>query len=203
MVLTVLTWSLFFSSAFPSSHFSSHACFYADASFVSCFVFLLFFCEFFFSLRSLSVSVRLHKDLTLLHSCTILSLVTELLCALDHSSNAFALAQGCNKTELHFHRSRVSDVAAADQDRRCHSLCSESVTKCTQQSMADWMQSAASPVPCRGSQQVLQKQPSRTESATVFRRAGTAAMTKASSGTSWQSCTCGCKHGQTRVSESW
>ena len=32
--------------------------------------------------------------------------------------------------------------------------------------MADWMQSGASPVPCRGSQQVLQKQPSRTESAT-------------------------------------
>ena len=29
-----------------------------------------------------------------LHSCTFFSLVTELLCALDHSSNALALAQG-------------------------------------------------------------------------------------------------------------
>ena len=46
-------------------------------------------------------SVRLHVDLTLLLSCTFLSLVTELLCALDHSSNALALAQGCHKTELH------------------------------------------------------------------------------------------------------
>ena len=39
-------------------------------------------------------SVGMHVDLTLLHSCTFVSLVTEWLSALDHSSNAFALAQG-------------------------------------------------------------------------------------------------------------
>ena len=39
-------------------------------------------------------------NLTLLHSCKFLSLVTELLRALDHSSNAFALAQDCHKAEL-------------------------------------------------------------------------------------------------------
>ena len=147
------------------------------------------------------VFVRLLMDLTLLHSCTFLSLVTELLCALDHSSNAFALAQGCHKTELHLswqrsavkrhrkwshlealeirgssssrivasrygHHSRLDVRCSSRSDRRCQTLCSESVRKCTRQSMADWMQSAASPVPCRGSQRFLQKQPSRTGSAT-------------------------------------
>ena len=69
-------------------------------------------------------------------------------------------------------------------------------------SMADLIQPAAFlQVPCRGSQQVLQKQPSRTGSATWYRRVGTAAMTKVSSGTSWQSCTSGCMPGQTWVSE--
>ena len=33
-------------------------------------------------------AVRMHIDLTLLHSCTFVSLVTELLCALDHSSKS-------------------------------------------------------------------------------------------------------------------
>ena len=47
------------------------------------------------------VSVRLHVGLTLLHPCTLVSFVTELLCALDHSSNAFALAQDCHEIELH------------------------------------------------------------------------------------------------------
>ena len=37
-------------------------------------------------------SVGLHIDLTLLNSRTCVSFVTELMCALDHSSNAFALA---------------------------------------------------------------------------------------------------------------
>ena len=46
-------------------------------------------------------SVELHIDLTLLHSCTFVSCVTELLCALDHSSNACALAQARDKTEFH------------------------------------------------------------------------------------------------------
>ena len=41
-------------------------------------------------------SVGMHVDLT-----AFVSFVTEMLCALDHSSNAFALAQGCHKTELH------------------------------------------------------------------------------------------------------
>ena len=43
----------------------------------------------------------MHADWTLLHSCTFFSFVTELVCALDHSSNAFALAQDCHKIELH------------------------------------------------------------------------------------------------------
>ena len=47
---------------------------------------------------SFCLSVRVHMDLTLSLSCTLFSLVTELLCALDHSSNAFALA---HKAELH------------------------------------------------------------------------------------------------------
>ena len=46
-------------------------------------------------------SVGLRIDMTLLHSCTFFFLVTELLCPLDHSSNAVALAQDCHKTELH------------------------------------------------------------------------------------------------------
>ena len=37
--------------------------------------------------------IELHMDLALLHSCTSVSLVTGLSCALDHSSNDFALAQ--------------------------------------------------------------------------------------------------------------
>ena len=41
----------------------------------------------------LCVSVGMRMDLTLVHSCTFVSLVTELLCALDHCSIAFALAQ--------------------------------------------------------------------------------------------------------------
>ena len=48
-----------------------------------------------------SLSVGMHMDLTLLHSSAIVSLVTELKCALDHSSNAFALAQDCHNIELH------------------------------------------------------------------------------------------------------
>ena len=47
----------------------------------------------------------MHIDLTLLHSCTCLSLVTELLCAFDHSSNAFALAQGCTRQSCICHGS--------------------------------------------------------------------------------------------------
>ena len=44
----------------------------------------------------------MHVDLTLLHSCACVSLVTELLCALDHSSNAFALAQVAPQDKLPF-----------------------------------------------------------------------------------------------------
>ena len=40
-------------------------------------------------------SSGMHFDLTLLHSCTFVSLVTEFVCAVDHSSSAFALAPGC------------------------------------------------------------------------------------------------------------
>ena len=39
------------------------------------------------------VSVGMHIDLTLLHSCTFVSFVTELWCFLHHSSNVAALAQ--------------------------------------------------------------------------------------------------------------
>ena len=38
-------------------------------------------------------SVELHTDLTPLHSCTFASLVSRLVCALDHPPNAFALAE--------------------------------------------------------------------------------------------------------------
>ena len=52
---------------------------------------------------SMSVSplVELHVDLSLIHSCALLSSVTELLRALDHPSNSLALAQDCNNVELH------------------------------------------------------------------------------------------------------
>ena len=46
-------------------------------------------------LGQVEVSVRLHIDLTLSHSCAFFSLVTELLCALGHSS------QDCHKAEFH------------------------------------------------------------------------------------------------------
>ena len=51
---------------------------------------------------SLSLCVGTHVDLTLLHSCTFISLVTDLF-SLDQTSNAFALAQGYHKTGLHCH----------------------------------------------------------------------------------------------------
>ena len=40
--------------------------------------------------------------LRLFHSCTFVSLVTELSCALDHFSNAFALAQGASQNRVPF-----------------------------------------------------------------------------------------------------
>ena len=53
--------------------------------------------------RSLSrLSVELYMDLTLFYSCTFVSLVTELSCALDHSSNASALAHGASHNRLPF-----------------------------------------------------------------------------------------------------
>ena len=42
----------------------------------------------------------LHKDWALLHSCTVLSVVTELV--LDHSSTAFAVAQGASQNRVPF-----------------------------------------------------------------------------------------------------
>ena len=53
-------------------------------------------------LTKLRIGVGLHIDLTLLHSCTFVSLVTELSCALDHSSNAFALSQVASQNRLPF-----------------------------------------------------------------------------------------------------
>ena len=50
----------------------------------------------------LSCLVGTHIDLTPLHFCTFLSFVTELLCALDHAFNAFALAQVAWKNRLPF-----------------------------------------------------------------------------------------------------
>ena len=47
-------------------------------------------------------SVGLHMDLALLHSCTFVSIVTELSCALGHYSNAFALAQGASQNRVSF-----------------------------------------------------------------------------------------------------
>ena len=53
-------------------------------------------------LVQLRESVGMHIDLTLLHSCTFVSFVTELLCALDHSFNAFALAQVASQNRFPF-----------------------------------------------------------------------------------------------------
>ena len=68
---------------------------------------------------SLSLSVKLHIDWALLHSGKFLSVVTELSCALDHSSNAFALAQDCHKKRLAF-------VMVAE---RCLSAIASGVTR--------------------------------------------------------------------------
>ena len=73
--------------------------------FINLFLFIRYFrSPIFFFLFSLSrfPSVGLHIDLALLHSCTFVSLVTELSCALDHSSNAFALAQGASQNRVPF-----------------------------------------------------------------------------------------------------
>ena len=43
--------------------------------------------------------VGLHIDWTLLHSCTCVSLVAELLCALDHSSNLKTVVCVCVEGE--------------------------------------------------------------------------------------------------------
>ena len=56
----------------------------------------------------LSVSVGLHVDLSLLHSCTFVSHVTGLSCALDHSSSAFALAQVVPQNRVAFDSLSVS-----------------------------------------------------------------------------------------------
>ena len=63
-------------------------------------------------------------DLALLRSCTFVSFVTELSSALDHSSNAFALAQAHPKTVLHmtlFFLS-LSSCLGLWQGARCVSL---------------------------------------------------------------------------------
>ena len=49
-----------------------------------------------------------HIDLTQLHSCTFVSLVTELLCALDHFSNALPLAQDARQKRLPFDSSSAN-----------------------------------------------------------------------------------------------
>ena len=59
-----------------------------------------FGCDCVWECLSLCLCVRVHIDLTLLHSCKFVSLVTELLCALDHSSNAFALDQVAPQNRL-------------------------------------------------------------------------------------------------------
>ena len=53
-------------------------------------------------LAQLRESVGMHIDLTLLHSCTFVSFVTELLCGLHHSFNAFALAQVASQNRFPF-----------------------------------------------------------------------------------------------------
>ena len=51
---------------------------------------------------SLGTKFGMRIDLTLLHSRTLVALVTELLCAFDHSSNAFAVAQVASPNRLPF-----------------------------------------------------------------------------------------------------
>ena len=53
-------------------------------------------------LAQLRGSVGIHIDLALLHSRTFVSHVTELLCALGHSSYAVALAQVASQNRLPF-----------------------------------------------------------------------------------------------------
>ena len=121
---------------------------------------------------SFCVCVGMHIDLTLSHSCTSVSLVTELLCVLDNSSNSVALAQDASQNRLPFDMaaeapSQVESVegpraaaaavvaqpsnkevfpppqtqwrCSSRSDRRLQTLLSESVKKCTRQSMANWM----------------------------------------------------------------
>ena len=59
-------------------------------------------------LAQLRVSVGTHIDLRLLRSCTFASLVTVLLCALDHSSNALPLAQDAGQNRLPFDSSSAN-----------------------------------------------------------------------------------------------
>ena len=51
-------------------------------------------------------SVGMHIFLTLLHFCAFVSLTTQLLCVIEHSSNAFALTQVASH-ETDFHLTRV------------------------------------------------------------------------------------------------
>ena len=79
--------------------------------------------------------VGLHVDLTLLHSCTFLSFVTELVCALDHSSKAFAFAQDCHIIDLHLslcvcHVSRADTTVrepSARKDREELRMCEKNI----------------------------------------------------------------------------
>ena len=54
------------------------------------------------SLDTKITKLRKHIDMAQLHSCTFVSLVTELLCVVDHSSNAFALVQVASQNSLPF-----------------------------------------------------------------------------------------------------
>ena len=95
---------------------------------------------------------------------------------------------------------RRGQRCSSRSDRRWQTSCRESVKKCTQQPMKDWMQSAACSVPCRGSQQVLQKQYRISD---LIPKSWDGSHDKGQLGTSWQNCACGCKRGQTRVNEFW
>ena len=82
-------------------------------------------------LLSLSpILLVLHKDWALLHSCTVLSVVTELV--LDHSSTAFALAQGASQNRVPFDTLFLAVVWALSileflvelrATESCHSCC--------------------------------------------------------------------------------
>ena len=91
------------------------------------------------SRRSLAVvqSIELFANEVASHASSCLALVTELLCALDHSSNAFALAQGCRHAELHLSPSQVESVGGPRDPRQQQQSHNLAASRCGHHSRLD------------------------------------------------------------------